>query len=93
MNEVDPSALLEGHLKLFVGLRDATKLVDEVHVPRGPAEFAVGRALKAKVLLQFDGARIGVVLDVAQCLGVDADRRRMRHERARAPAGRKRLPT
>ena len=64
-------ALLVAHLhgQLFVGLVDAVDLVDEVHVPRGAAELAVGGGLQADLLLHAHHVADGLVLDGAQLVG------------------------
>ena len=41
-----------------VSLRDAVELVDEVHVPRGAAELAVGDRLEPDLLLHATASRI-----------------------------------
>jgi hypothetical protein len=53
-------------------LLDPVELVDEVHVPGGPAELAVGRALEAEVFLHAHDVGDGSVLDRAQLVGFDA---------------------
>jgi hypothetical protein len=58
------------HTDLLVGLRDAAELVDEVHVPRRAAVLAVGGRLQADLLLHGHGVADGVVLDLAQPVGV-----------------------
>ena len=55
-------------------LRDPVELVDEVHVPRGAAELAVGRRAEPDVLLHRHGLADRVVLDRAQLGGVDPAR-------------------
>jgi hypothetical protein len=51
--------------------RDAAELIDEVHVPRGPAELAVGRRLEPHVLLHPHHVPDRVVLDRPQLFGGD----------------------
>ena len=64
-------SVLEGHLKLLFGADDAAELVDEVHVPRRPAELAVGGTLKAQLLLQSDDVANGLVFDLPEAVGVE----------------------
>ena len=74
-------------------LRDAAELVDEVHVPGGAAELAVGRRLQADVLLHAHRVADGLVLDRAQLLGVDRPGRVVARAPASSSGGRSRLPT
>jgi hypothetical protein len=53
---------------------DAAELVDEVHVPGGAAELAVGRRPQPTVLLLAHDVADRLVLDAAQLVGVDAAR-------------------
>jgi hypothetical protein len=50
---------------------DPTELVDEVHVPRGTAELAVGRRLQTDVLLHADDVGDRGVLDATEVFVVD----------------------
>ena len=67
VNSTSPSRVAE--LDLDVARRPsaiAAELVDEVHVPGGAAELAVGRALQPDVALHLDDVADRVVLDRAQ---------------------------
>ena len=64
--ELDVSVLvveLDGEMPGL--LADAVDLVDEVHVPRGAAELAVGRRGQPDVLLPAHGVTDRLVLDRA----------------------------
>ena len=71
----------------LVGLAHAAELVDEVHVPRRPAELAVGGRLQADVLLHAHDVADGVVLDGPQLVGATADRRRARSRASQQALG------
>ena len=73
-------------------LLDAVELVDEVHVPRGAAELAVGGRLQADVLLHAHHVADRVVLDRAQLVGVDPALGVVLARRS-SSGGRSRLPT
>ena len=62
---------MELDLQIVLGLGDPADLIDEVHVPRGAAVFAVGHALEAEVLLHPDDVADGGVLDLAPVGGRD----------------------
>ena len=53
---------------------DAAELVDEVHVPGGAAELAVGGHAQPDVLLHLHGFADRLVLDRTQLVAVDAPR-------------------
>ena len=57
-----------------VDLLDPVQLVDEVHVPRGAAELAVGGRLEADILLHRHNVPDRVVLDRTQLVVVDPPR-------------------
>jgi hypothetical protein len=92
--ELDVALLVvELDLERVVGdLLDAAELVDEVHVPGGAPELAVGRAAQADRLLVGDPLADGVVLDCAQLVGVDPSRGVVL-TRLQQRLGRSRLPT
>jgi hypothetical protein len=70
--ELDLAVLVEEFDRDVAGLlADPVELVDEVHVPGGAAELAVGRRAEADLLLPADGLADRVVLDAAQLGGVD----------------------
>ena len=50
---------------------DAVEHAEEIEVPPGAAEFAVGRALQADLLLLLDDLLDLLVLDLLQLSGVD----------------------
>jgi hypothetical protein len=56
---------------LVVGLRDATELVDEVHVPRGATELPVRGRLQPDLLLHRDDVPDRGVLLGTQPVGVE----------------------
>ncbi len=56
---------MELNFQIVLGLGDPADLIDEVHVPRGAAVFAVCHALEAEVLLHADDVADGRVLDLA----------------------------
>src|SRR5690606_5220227 len=55
----------------FVTARDPVELVDEVHVPRGPSEFAVDGGGQSTLALQLADSADGLVLNRLQLLGRD----------------------
>src|SRR6266498_2015186 len=68
-----PVPVEELHLQVLVfGAADAPELVDEVHVPGGSAELAVGGRLEPDIALHLDDRGDGAVLDRPQLLGGDA---------------------
>ena len=77
----------ELHHEFLVGAGDAAQLVDEVHVPRGAAELAVGRHAQAEVLLQGDDVADRVVLGRAQARRRRCGLRGTSAEPSRARAG------
>jgi hypothetical protein len=71
--EVDPAlSVAEVHHEVVAGAADPVQRVDEVHVPRGAAELAVGGGLQPDVLLHPDDVADRVVLGRAQLRVVDA---------------------
>ena len=71
-NSIVPSALRNWTLMWSCAVDDAAELVDEVHVPRGAAELAVGGRLQPDLLLLAHDVADRLVLDAAQLVGVDA---------------------
>ena len=77
----------ELHRQVARRLGDPAERVDEVHVPRGPAEFPVGGRLQADFLLHPYGPGDLLVLDRPQLIGRDPARRRSRRAPEAAAAG------
>ena len=70
--ELDVALLVvEGDGDVAGLLRDPVELVDEVHVPGGAAELAVGRRTQPDLLLLAHGLPDRVVLDPTELGGVD----------------------
>ena len=70
--ELDVALLVvKRDLDLLVRGIDAVKLVDEVHVPGGATELAVGRGLQANLFLHADRVADRVVLGRPQLRGRD----------------------
>ena len=70
-----PLLVVEGDLQRLVRhLAHPAELVDEVHVPRGPAELAVGGRLQSHLFLQLHHLADRLVLDAAQLRVVDLSR-------------------
>ena len=57
---------------LFIAAGDLAELLDAVHMPRPPADLAVGGRLKSETLLQRDGVAERAVLHASQGVGVDS---------------------
>src|SRR5690606_9028413 len=73
--ELQPALLVaEPDRDVALDLAHAAELVDEVHVPGGAAELAVGGRPQADVLLHLDDLADLLVLDAAQLVRVDAPR-------------------
>jgi len=62
---------VEGRQQVPRYLGDPADLVDEVHVPGGPAELTVGRGLKAHLPLERDGLADLDILDRRKLRGGD----------------------
>ena len=69
-----PLGVAELDLDVVLRRGDPAELVDEVHVPRGAAELAVGGRLQPDLLLLAHDVADRLVLDPLQLLGVDAPR-------------------
>ena len=61
-----PCSLRNCTFKLSCTFGGAADLVEEIHVPGGAAEFAVGDALQADFLLQLDHVADRIVFDAAE---------------------------
>ena len=66
VNSISPGRVAELHGQVAGGLGHAAEGVDEVHVPGGAAELAVGGRLEADLLLHRDRAGDLLVLDRRQ---------------------------
>ena len=71
VNSITPIALRNSTVQRARRLADAVELVDEVHVPGGAPELAVGGGLEADVVLHRHDVADRVVLDRAQLVQVD----------------------
>lgn len=63
--------VVEGDLEFVLGPGDPAQLVDEVHVPGGPAILPVGGRVESELLPETDHFADRVVLHLAQTFGVD----------------------
>ena len=92
--ELDVAVLVvELNFQIVLRLGDPADLIDEVHVPRGAAVFAVGHALEPDVLLHLDDLADGRVLDAALVGRADPSGARNRPGPGEHLWVRKRLPT